>query len=129
MADRETHFPCADLKFNDPEAAKFATATCEIFKNERSMSVPTTTDSRHDYNFQSKHAPVTMPIVSTGLLADEDGDVLYRKNDGVIFHPDGSQSKFVRLWGVGFTKLKVPTAFLVGDKGKMSQCLTFGRQR
>ena len=129
VADKEKHFPGATLTHDDDSKSKFATATGELFNNNGSMTIPAKTEDGHAYDFNFKNAPVTMRIISTGLLTDEDDDVLYKKTHGTILHPDGSTSNFYRIWGVYFIKLRVPMDYLVGANGKVSQCLSFGRQR
>ena len=79
-ARHKKHFPVADLK--QPKKyhqAAFTTATGQPFGADGEFVVNVETKKAHERQVKFTNADVTVPILSTGLMTEEDNDVEYRK--------------------------------------------------
>ena len=77
------------------------------------MQIDVTSMEGHARTFRFKHADVTVPIMSIGLLADHDNDTLFQKRGGKIIHVRrGEIIHFQRMHGVYFVKFKVDAHIL-----------------
>ena len=84
------------------------TATGDAFSNNGQFDVAFATKEGHRYSTTFTNADVTMPILSTGRMADSDCLSTFGKNGGTILHtPSGEISEFIRCYGVYFVKLVV----------------------
>ena len=85
-----------------------ATATGALFDNKGEFDLHFKTAGGHSYQTTIQNADVTVPILSTGRMADHDHTSTFKKDGGFI-HDDltGNVSNFIRCHGVYFTKLIV----------------------
>ena len=84
------------------------TATGGVFSNNGKFGIAFTKQEGHAYSTTFQTADVTMPILSTGRMADSDCVSTFRKDGGTILHePSGEISHFIRCHGVYFVKLTV----------------------
>ena len=126
VACHRKHFPGAVVEESEAQkaGAKYHTATGEPFPNKGQMTVPATTQEGHAKTFVFQNADVTIPILSTGNLSDDNNDILYSQNGGKIIDlTHNTESTFIRKWGVYFLKLKIPIELLVDANGNVSTCL------
>ena len=67
------------------------------------MSVPFVSLEGHGRTYSFLNADVSIPTLSTGLLADDDNSALFEKDGGDLYHkPSGENIHFFRMYGVYF---------------------------
>ena len=102
IANHAKHFPGSTL-VPSKDGDKFSTATGEPFGSNGEMSVNFESLEGHQKTFTFKNADVAIPILSIGLLTDDDHEATFRKNDGVLKRvPTNQTIKLVRVYGVYF---------------------------
>ena len=112
IANHAKHFPGSTL-VPSKDGDKFSTATGEPFGSNGEMSVNFESLEGHQKTFTFKNADVAIPILSTGLLTDDDHESTFRKKDGGLTHVPTIQTiKFFRMYGVYFFRFKVDKSIL-----------------
>ena len=100
IASHSKHFPGATL-VSGGERKTFTTATGDPFVSEGTMTIPMESQEGYHRTFTCDDAPVAIPILSTGKLADEDEDSLFSRRGGqLINNANGELIQFQRLYGV-----------------------------
>ena len=90
-----------------------ATATGDLFKNEGEFDLDFTTQEGHKRRTTFQHGKVSMPIMSTGAMADHDHESHFQKHGGTITDMITKEvSHFIRCFGVYFIKLVVDEQIL-----------------
>ena len=90
-----------------------ATATGAVFENKGEFDLEFKTPEGHRYKTTIQNADVTVPILSTGRMADHDHTSTFQKAGGFIKDDlTGNISKFIRCHGVYFIQLTVDEAML-----------------
>ena len=132
IANMHKHFPGATLRQSEAqkEGRGYNSATGEAFPNEGEFTVPARTQEGHRRDLVFQHpSRVSIPILSTGGLADCGNDTTYSKKGGYIKHlATGQVSKFIRMHGVYFIKMKIPHFILCADANGKERSQVFARQ-
>ena len=83
-----------------------------LFPIKGSATVPFKTEEGHDHQIKWSNAPVAMPILSTRLLAQDNGELRYQCDGGQICNwQRDEESHFVSASGVYFMKMFVKRQF------------------
>ena len=115
VAVMHRHFPGAKLRASAAQKAGtcMATATGGLFQNLGEFDLPFHTQEGHAYNTTIQHANVTVPILSTGRMADHHHKSTFEDTGGTIEDKlTGNVSQFIRCHGVYFIKLVVDEQIL-----------------
>ena len=106
VADHKRHFPGATLKpSKSKNTAEFATATGDPFAADGEFRVAFKTQEGQQRHVTFQNAPVTVPIVSSGKMCDEDNEITYTKTGGYIKDCiTGGVTKIQRGYGVYWIK-------------------------
>ena len=109
MASLQRHFPGAKLDPEDPNVPRLtlSTASAQLIKGGGKFTVPAQTAEGHELRTTFVDADVDMPIMSGAVLCDDNSDILFSRNGGVVLHSDGRQSRFIKRRGVYFMQLRV----------------------
>lgn len=78
IENHKNHFPGSTLSSSTSKDS-FSTATGQPFGSSGEMSVLVETQEGHKRTFTLKNADVAIPILSAGLLCDDDHDALFKK--------------------------------------------------
>ena len=84
IANHATHFPGSTLKTTTTQSSQFTTATGQPFGSDGEMTINFESQEGHHRTFTFKNADVAIPIISPGLLADDNHDALFRKKRGHV---------------------------------------------
>ena len=115
VANLKQQFPGAKLR---PSLAQklgiqMSTATGQPFANLGEFEVPFHTQEGHPYTTTFQNAEVSMPILSTGRMADSGCTSTFKKDGGTIHHePSNAVSHFIRCHGVYFVNMVVDPELL-----------------
>ena len=83
------------------------------------MAIDVTSQEGYKRRYVFDDADVTVPILSIGLMTEEDNDVLFQKRGGKIIHlPTGQEIEFEKKHGVYWIKFDVDMDILDPDYDK-----------
>ena len=107
VANHKRHFPGSALVRGDEKYNQFVTATGQPFGSCQKMVVDAESLEGYKRRITFQDTDVTLPILSIGLMTDDDNDVLFQKRGGKSIHnPTGEIIEFTRMHGVYFIEPK-----------------------
>ena len=107
VANHKKHFPGSQLVKDTGSSVQFQTATGQPFESKGKLTVDAESMEGYRRRIVFDDADVSIPILSIGLMTDNDNDVLFQKKGGKIIQlPTGEEIAFIRMHGVYFVELK-----------------------
>ena len=114
--DVEKVMPGAKIRKPRRDAPGFRTACNGTVPDRGSTDVPFWSGEGNRHDIHWRNSPVAMPILSTKLLALDNGELRYQAESGQVIHVHtGDQSAFVAASGVYFMKMYIRKEFTQSD--------------
>ena len=109
VASHKRHFPGVAMDPVDPSVPKvvLSTASAQLIEGGDNFTITAQTSEGHEMRTTFVDADVDMPIISGAVLYDDDNDIVFSRNGGVVLHADGRQSRFIKRRGVYFMQLRI----------------------
>ena len=116
VIDVEAVLPGAKIRKPDADAPEFRTACGGTVKDLGAADVPFVSAEGNDHPIRWRNAKVAMPILSTQLLAKDNGELRYQVETGQIINVQTSkETHFIGSSGVYFQKMFIHKKYTQKD--------------
>ena len=85
VANHKKHFPGSQLVKDTGSSVQFQTATGQPFESKGKLTVDAESMEGYRRRIVFDDADVSIPILSIGLMTDNDNDVLFKKKGGKLY--------------------------------------------